>query len=134
MKSRASANHAGVARDSMARHQSVRSSRAEQLAEPVQALLERARSAPRTSSLCGNARAAGRDDRLDRSGIDVLADHSSNLGRGRLSRPADSTTVWPASISSSAIARPLVSVSIVRVSLIVNTKHATLDSACERCS
>src|SRR6187200_2783323 len=45
-----------------------------------------------------------------------------------------STTVWPASISSSAIARPLVSVSIVRVSLIVNTKHATLDSACERCS
>jgi hypothetical protein len=42
--------------------------------------------------------------------------------------------VCPAATSNSAIARPLVSVSGVRESLTVSTKHATLAGACRRWS
>jgi hypothetical protein len=48
-----------------------------------------------------------------------------------IARPA---TVWPAAVSRSAIARPLASVSSVRVSLIVTMKQRTDEGASALCS
>ena len=98
---------------------------AEQLAEPVEPLLEQRGDGLEGAVAGGDAGAARGDDDLggERPWRRRTARDRSGSSR-TMSRPV---TSCPAAVSVSTIASPLVSVPGVRVSLIVRTKHRTHD-------
>ena len=121
------AHHRGRADLLVAQH-------AEQLAEAVEPLLEQRVDRFVRAVARRDAGAAGRDDHLRRRGWRELPLDASAHQLGSSLTIVRPTTVWPAAVSRSAMARPLVSVASVRVSLTVTTKQRTDGGALALCS